>query len=442
MGDIGFGDAGFGDAAAACLARARASQSYLVDLLREFIAIPSLSGSEERLAARVEAECARLGLRVRRDPCGSVIAHYGEGPVAILLDAHMDTVGPGDPAGWGFDPYRGKVESGAVFGRGACDNKGALAAMVCGLAIAKDLGLGRGSRTQLIGVVEEEVCEGWAVGEALRRGDVQADCVILGECTDLNLALGHRGRCEVELATAGRSCHGSSPWRGDNAIYEMAAWIRSLEDLSGRLPHSPTLGPASLAVTAIAAAAGSPNVVPDLCRAVVDRRLIPGESPAQAVRDILAAAPAPGRARARLVTYDLPSYTGLAKSVHKEFPAWELDEAHPLAAGAALAVELATGGRRPTFGRWEFATDGVMTAGTLGIPTVGFGPGQERWAHTVDDQVPVEQLVLAAAAYALMPEVLGGRGVGEGGGDGRPGGGRGGAGAPRPATPHPARACR
>lgn len=405
----------FDETAAACLERARSLEPYLVELLRELIAIPSLSGSEGLVAARAEAECTRLGLEARRDGCGNVIAAYGAGPLAVLYDAHMDTVGPGELGNWGFDPFAGKVEAGAVFGRGASDNKGALAAMICGMGIARELGLGAGARVQLIGVVEEEVCEGWAVGEALRRGDVAADYVVLGECTNLELALGHRGRCEIELVTTGRSCHGSSPWRGHNAIYEMAAWVRGLEELAGKLPSSPTLGPASLAVTAIAASAGSPNVVPDRCTAVVDRRLIAGESPEAAVEVVLEVSPgehARGRgaglargAEARLVMYDLPSYTGLKKQVPKRFPAWELDHGHPLAGGAAQAVELITG-RRPAFGRWEFSTDGVMTAGTLGIPTIGFGPGEERWAHTVLDQVPIEQLVLAAAAYALMPEVL------------------------------------
>lgn len=392
--------------ARACVERARALEPYLVGLLRELIAIPSLSGAEDRLAARVQAECERLGLRSGLDSCGNVIAETGRGPLAVLFDAHMDTVGPGDTANWDFDPYAGKVEGGVVFGRGASDNKGALAAMLCGLAIARELEIGQSRcRTYLIGVVEEEVCEGWAVGEALRRGDVRADCVVLGECTNLNLALGHRGRCEIELHTSGRSCHGSSPWRGENAVYEMAGWIGALEKLAGRLPRSPSLGPASLAVTAVSAAAGSPNVVPDQCWALVDRRVVPGESTAEAVRAVLAAAPHPTRARAGLVTYDLPSYTGLRKIVPKEFPAWELDREHTLAKGAALAVQSITG-RRPAFGHWEFATDGVMTAGRLGIPTVGFGPADERWAHTVHDQVPVEQLVLAAAAYALMPEAL------------------------------------
>lgn len=376
-------------------------------LLRELIAIPSESGGEEQVVDRIAAECEALGIPYERDRCGNIIASVGEGPVGLVYDAHVDTVGPGDRAAWGFDPYAGQVAGGAVWGRGASDNKGAVASMLTGLRILAGLGgeaCGR-HRVQFIGVVEEEVAEGWAIGEAITSGALRADLVVLGECTGLELALGHRGRIELALETRGTACHGSSPWRGHNAIYDLAAWIGALREGAGRLPGHPFLGPASLAVTACQASSGSPNVVPELARATLDRRTIPGETLPDLIRDILGAAPGAKDPSVNLVEYVAPSYTGLAKRVGKDYPAWVLPADHPLAQGASAAVQ-AVLGRCPKLGRWEFSTDGVMTMGRLGIPTVGFGPGDERHAHTVVDQVSIDHLVRAAAVYAVLPAFL------------------------------------
>jgi putative selenium metabolism hydrolase len=393
------------DLARGCLNRAAELEEHVVGLLREFIAIPSLSGSEKGVADRVLTECRLLGLEARRDRTGTVLAAYGDGPLNVVYDAHMDTVGPGDAAAWEHGSYSGDVSGRLVFGRGASDNKGALAAMLCGIKIAQDLDLGQGVALTLAAVVEEEVCEGWAIGEAIRNQGLQPDLVVLGECTAMGLARGHRGRCEFGIATNGLSCHGSSPWRGRNAIYDMAEWSLRIRDAASELPASRFLGPASIAVTGIAASGGSPNVIPDRCSALVDRRTIPGERAREIGGALLAMAPEGCRPEVRLVEYDLPSYTGHRKRVPKEFPAWELDAGSPLLRGCAQAVKLVAG-TDPAIGRWEFSTDGVMTCGTLGIPTIGFGPGEERWAHTTSDQVPIDHLVSAAAVYALLPRAL------------------------------------
>jgi putative selenium metabolism hydrolase len=389
--------------------RAARLEDYTVQLLRDLIAIPSQSGDEARVADRIGAECDRLGIPWQRDRCGSVIATLGGGGRGLVYDAHIDTVGPGDLAAWSFDPYAGKVADGAVWGRGASDNKGAVASMLTGMRIMGELGLAAESPycVQLIGVVEEEVLEGWAIGEAIASGALRADMVVLGECTALELALGHRGRCEFTLEARGVACHGSSPWRGHSAIYDLAAWVGALREGAGSLPSHPFLGPASLAVTALQASSGSPNVVPELARATVDRRTIPGETAHAILGQLLARAPSGALdPSVRLVEHTAPSYTGLPKAVGKEYPAWALREDHGLVKGASAAVRAALG-REPSLGRWEFSTDGVMTMGRLGIPTIGFGPGEERHAHTVVDQVSIEHLVGAAAVYAVLPLFLG-----------------------------------
>lgn len=183
----------------------------IISFLRDLIAIPSFSHQEGRAIERVALEMSRVGFDdVTIDPIGNVVGRIGSGRRVILYDAHIDTVGIGDPEAWDCDPFEGKVSDGAIYGRGASDNKAAVAAMVYAARIIKDLGLEDDYTLYLMGVVEEEVCAGWAVGEAISQQWVRPEVVVLGECTDLGIHRGHRGRCEIQVTTKGVSSHGSA----------------------------------------------------------------------------------------------------------------------------------------------------------------------------------------------------------------------------------------
>ncbi|MGH2736927.1 MAG: YgeY family selenium metabolism-linked hydrolase, partial [Actinomycetota bacterium] len=106
-----------------------------------------------------------------------------------------------------------------------------------------------------------------------------------------------------------------------------------------------------------------------------------------------------------ILSYDRPAYTGLVRETEKYYPTWVLDQNHPLVLSGVSAGELALG-RRPAVDKWTFSTNGVASAGRLGVPTIGFGPSEERWAHTVLDQCPVDHLVASIAYYAALPAAL------------------------------------
>ncbi len=413
MGQNGRGSSaeGWGAGQAAAIRnRAFAHRDDVVRFLREIIAIPSPSTQERAVVERVAAEMRAVGLQdVHIDPIGNVLGRVGHGPVTILYDSHLDTVGVGDPTAWEFDPYAGKVEDGVVYGRGACDNKAAIACMVYAARILQELGATDAFTLWVAGVVEEESCDGWAVGELIRTGHVRPDFVVLGECTNLDVYRGHRGRCEIEVVTRGRSCHASAPERGVNALYKMQPLLAGIEALGGRLKEDPFLGRGSVAATYIECKTPSLNAVPDRCTLFVDRRMTVGETAEGALAEIRSL-PGGDSAEVRLLRYSEPSWTGYRKDVPKDFPTWVLPEEHVLVRSAVQAAQEVLG-RRPAVGRWTFSTDGVSTMGQLGIPTVGFGPGEERWAHSTRDQVPIEHLVAATAFYAHFPGVLA-KGVG------------------------------
>lgn len=393
--------------AARILDAARGEKGYVTELLRDLIRIPSPSCEEGDAAAYVREEMERLGLDgVFTDSIGSVVGRYGTGKRVVLFDSHMDTVGVGDRGAWKVDPFEARLEGGVIYGRGASDNKAGLASMICALKILSVLKERADFSLYVVGIVQEEVCEGLALSVLLEEGGVAPECVVLSECTDLGIYRGHRGRAEIEITTRGRSCHGSAPERGENALYKMAPVLESIRYMNEGLSEDPVLGRGSIAATKIECETPSVNAIPDMCRVYVDRRTVPGDSADSVTRELDEAVRSV-RGEVRLASFSRPSYKGYVKARQKFFPAWTLDEGSHAVVSAKAAYRLLFD-EEPGIGRWLFSTDGNYSMGTRSIPTIGFGPGEEHHAHTVDDQVRADDLWKAAAFYALFPFVYAG----------------------------------
>lgn len=212
----------------------------------------------------------------------------------------------------------------------------------------------------------------------------------------------------MQMEVRGRAAHASSPSLGDNAIHNAARLIFGLELLASRLPTDPFLGQGSLTVTEIESEAASRNAVPDRCTFYVDRRLTLGETENKALAEVQNIINTEEMdARVRVTEYRSTSYAGYECRIKNAFPAWAMPEHHPLVQTTTRCVR-ETLGYRPRLGRWAFSTDGTYTSGVANIPTVGFGPGEERYAHTLDDQVRLKDVADAARVYArLAIELLG-----------------------------------
>jgi putative selenium metabolism hydrolase len=378
----------------------------MVRFLRDMIAIPSESTEERAVVERVAAEMASLGFdEVTVDGLGNVLGRVGDGPRVIAIDGHLDTVGVGDPGTWTRDPYRGEERDGIVFGRGASDQEAGLAAAVYGARIARELGLLEGVQLWVTGTVMEEDCDGLCWQYLLRERVLAPDVVVITEPTNLGVYRGHRGRMEIEVRTQGRSAHGSAPERGVNAVYRMAPIVAAIEQLDASLAGraDPFLGRGSVTISEIRSTSPSLCAVADSSTIHLDRRLTAGETLESAVAQIeaLPAVRAAGAA-VRVLDYARAAYTGLVYPTQKYYPTWVLPEDHPAVAAAARAARQVLDAP-PVIGKWGFSTNGTATAGLFGVPTVGFGPGNEIHAHTPDDQCPIAHLTAAAAVYALFP---------------------------------------
>jgi putative selenium metabolism hydrolase len=232
------------------------------------------------------------------------------------------------------------------------------------------------------------------------------DLVILGEPTDLNVYRGQRGRMEITVSVPGKAAHGAHCDRGDNAIYRMAAIVKDVERLHQELPHDALLGKGSVTASKIESTAPSLCSVADECTLYLDRRLTRGETAESALAEIRSL---PG-VRAHNAAVSMRAYRGTSwtgEDVRQEayFPAWVLDDDHPL-----VQTALAAGGDvnpvPPTLGVWTFSTNGVATMGRHGIPTIGYAPAREEDAHSTRENVAVADLVTATHFYARAIELL------------------------------------
>ena len=252
----------------------------------------------------------------------------------------------------------------------------------------------------------EEWCDGIAPHALVEHEGIRPDYVVIGEPTKMQVYRGHKGRVEMQVVAAGRSAHAASNHLGDNAIYKVTPIIDAISRLEPQLGDDPFLGHGKITVTDMHVDTPSINAVPNQATVYIDRRLTFGESAegaVQQVRDLVQPEQlAAGDIRVEMLHYAEPSYTGFVFPVEKYFPAWALDEEHPFVQ-AGLATARSIGLPDHPAGKWNFSTNGIYWAGKAGIPSIGFGPGEEETAHTVNDSVLLDDVVKAAEFYALLP---------------------------------------
>jgi putative selenium metabolism hydrolase len=388
--------------------RIESSRESMSRFMREICAIPSMNSQVKDVGERIATEMNSLGfVEVRFDKMGNILGRIGSGPRVIVYDSHIDTVGVGDPQAWGWDPFQGKLEDGMLYARGACDEKGSTPGMIYGLAIANDLGLLDGWTAYYFGNMEEW-CDGIAPNTFVEVDPkVRPDFVVIGEPTRMQVYRGHKGRIELKITAKGRSAHAASNHLGDNAIYKLLPVIAGIRDLEPKLGDHPFLGHGKITVSDMHVQTPSINAVPDEAVIFIDRRMTFGETKEQVVEQVRALIPPESRSSVTVeeLFYDEPSYTNFVFPVDKYFPAWALEENHPLVEAGQAARRMMGLPETPS-GKWDFSTNGIYWAGKAGIPSIGFGPGDEKVAHTVQECVSMADVIKAGEFYALLPALI------------------------------------
>jgi acetylornithine deacetylase len=380
-----------------------------LDILRELVAIPSVnpmgrdvSGPEffeARLGDWLVEFFRRLDVRWQRlevSPGRSNVIARIDRPGArqtILLDAHQDTV-PVD--GMTIPPFTPEVREGRLYGRGACDVKGGMAAMLWAFARLARERPASAAHVVLSCTCDEEftatgarsLAKLWSTPDgAASLVPAPPDVCLVAEPTDLHIVVAHRGAIRWKLRTIGRACHSSRPHEGVNAIYKMAEVLRGLEQYAAELPHCtphhPLCGSATISVGLIRGGI-SVNTVPDECLIEIDRRVIPGEDPAQVIPHVTAYL----RERMDVDFEMLPPWLDGATLSDENNGAWADRLLHHIAAVA---------GPKEKQGAW-YGTNGSRFA-AAGVPSLVFGPGSIAQAHTNDEWIDIEQLRQAGEIY-------------------------------------------
>lgn len=368
--------------------------AFASDLIR----IPGLPGQEGDVARRVREEMESLGLvDVRIDEAGNVIGiarGRGEAPPA-LLNCHMDVVAEGAHSEWEVPPFSGEVRDGFLHGRGAMDIKGPLALQT--YAAAALAGKAPGDVIVAHTVLEER--GGLGMKTLLESGSVAPGVVIIGEATHGDVCIGHRGRAELEVVIGGVAGHASAPARAHNALDLLGDVLAAIRDLASRQGSDPVLGPATVAATMVDVLPESRNVIPDRVVVVLDWRILPGDRDQelvgrvrQAIESRIGTTPEGYSIAARMGVERQTTWTGLAEDKDLFTPGFLMEPDHRVVRAAAEAVGRRGDEARPAEVRpWTFATDGGWSCGVHGIPTVGFAPGEERYAHTNRERLDVEE---------------------------------------------------
>jgi putative selenium metabolism hydrolase len=378
-----------------------------VRFAQDLIRIPSLPGEEGDLAARVRMEMQQLGFDdVWIDDTGNVIGRVrgtAREP-AVMLSSHLDAVDVGEESAWEYPPFGADVADGFLHGRGAMDIKGPLALQTH--AAATFLQKRPAADVYVAHTVLEER-GGLGMKRLLERGELKPSAVVLGEATNGDICVGHRGRAELIVEIHGVAAHASAPERARNPISMLTAVLPTLEQFARELGEDPVLGRATLAPTGIDTPHRSRNVIPDRVRLVLDWRVLPDTNERRAqelLADVLRAAvpdDSPYRVTVRFATERQVTYTGLVHERSMFTPGYLLSAEHPIVRAASVAIQVGTG-RRPAIRTWTFATDGGHSCGTHDIPTIGFAPGDEKYAHTNRERLDLRDAEIAFNAYPAV----------------------------------------
>ncbi len=392
--------------------RSAAQEKYagLLAFTKKIVRIPSLPGHEAEVASVISKELERLGYdKVWTDKAGNVIGKIngGRGPT-IMLNGHMDHVDPGPAEDWPYSPFSSQIVHGELWGRASVDMKGPLACMIYAASLFKQMGYVPPGDILMTVAVMEEI---GGLGSQHLAAHLKADAAICGEPSHNTLRRGHRGRIGLRVTFKGRSAHASVPQLGLNPHYAAASFLTNLPALD--MAYDAALGSSSVAPTLYATDQISPNVIPSEVYLDLDWRNVPGESPQTIVAKLQALVDSSltgvegnseYQAAVEVMAEAFTTYTGFKKMFSSIFPSYILgvDDTFIQAGQATLNKVL---GREQHVDIWRFATDGghLMTAG---IPTIGFGPGDETLAHTNQERISVAQMEEAVVAYAALTLTL------------------------------------
>lgn len=376
-------------------------QKQLVEFTQALVRIQSYSGHEGELIQFIKEKMLGLGYdEVTIDRMGNLVGRIGSGGRSILFDSHVDTVEVRDAELWDMPPFSGEIVNGRLYGRGSVDMKSSAAASIYAGVLARELGYAKDKTILVSCTVFEEDCDGENLKHLFSELNLKPDYVVICEPSSNVITLGHKGKAQVSIKTRGVSAHGSAPEKGVNAIYEMAEIIRRVEAANLAMMNKGGEMRGTLVMSRISSVAASLNAVPSECEVYLDRRTVPGETE-QDIRREMDALVEGRNAAWEIGTLFRTSWTGHPIRYEPFHSAWTIGMDHELTQAAVAAYRDCHGANPAEFDFWDFSTNAV-TPVSMGIPTIGFGPGEYKLAHMRNENCEVRQIVEACQFYAAL----------------------------------------
>jgi len=376
------------------------SEKDVLSLAKEMIKINSENppGNEKALADYMVEVFNGIGLKALQldflPNRPNVVALYGSRDQgrSLIFDGHLDTVPCGDLSLWSVNPLEGAIRNGQLYGRGATDMKSSIAAFTCALKAIVDSGIKLKGQVTIVLTSDEEI-SGLGTKSVLEKG-YRADAAIVGEPSNLEVNTAHKGVARWRLTTFGKAAHASAPQEGVNAIYKMAKAVIKLEEIAEKYLQQerthPILGRPTLNVGIIRGGIKD-NIVPDSCEITIDRRLLPGETWHEVEKEF--------RGELEKLSREDPNFKYELKLYHAHNAA-ETPSTHPF-------VKLAKNAVKDVLGR-ESTVEGFVATTEMshlveaGIPSIILGCGDLKVAHTINEYVPVQQIIDATKIYTLI----------------------------------------
>lgn len=378
-------------------------EQEIISFAQDLIKIQSYSDEEKEIALFIKSKLISLGYdEVIIDSMGNVIGRIGTGEKIIMLDSHMDTVEVEEEA-WDVPPFSGEIIDNNLYGRGSVDMKSSIAASIYAGVIARELNYHADKTIYVTCTVNEEYCDGESLKHLLKELKLRPDYVIICEPTGNQIALGHNGKAQIKIRTKGISSHGASPEEGVNAIYEMAEIIQRVEQKNKELrKNKKRYG--TLVMSDISSKSVSLNAVPSECEVYLDRRLILGEDESVVNKEMDEIIKGKN-AEWEIDTIHRKSWKGLDINYVPYHLAWEIKKDHELTQACNQAYKETFGEKPNDYVYWDFSTNAVTPIG-LGIPTIGFGPGEIKLAHMVNENCKVSNIIEACNFYSELIKAI------------------------------------
>ena len=377
---------------------ARIRSEDIVRLTQELVRIPSPNppGLEAEVSDFLASKMKAIGFKVQSHEVSpgrpNVVGHmtFGSGGKRLMFNGHLDVVPPGDRSLWDGDPYSGILKEGRIYGRGTSDMKGGIASIMVAAKALADSSSDLQGDLIFSGVVDEE--SNGSGSKRIAEDGYKADMVVIAEPTDKKICIAHKGNMWLEITTQGIAEHSSQVRVGKsaNAVYRMTKIVSLIEEMLPDLQEiqDDLVGNPTITVGLIEGGT-KPNIVPDACRIVVDRRLLPAEDPKRVLEDL----------KARILAAIMPEFDAAFKIlIAREGAQISIDEEIVKIASKSIKEALKIS---PEIGGLGATTDMSFFV-RAGIPTIIYGPGSIKQAHVANEFIDVHELTSAAKVYATI----------------------------------------